>query len=134
MLARPKSTLSLRHIALFIKNFEQSLHFYTEILGMTIEWKPDEDNIYLTFGSDNLALHRATGEFEWPSHQHLAHLGFILKTPDEVDAWYNFLQQHSVIIKAPVRNHRDGARSFYCLDPDNNVIQMIYHPPIADKL
>lgn len=134
MLSRPSLNLSLRHIALCVKNFEQCVHFYAEILGMSIEWKPDDDNVYLTFGADNLALHRILGEFDWSQHQHLDHLGFVLKTPDEVDAWYNFLQQHSVIIKAPPKNHRDGARSFYCLDPDNNAVQMIYHPPIAGKL
>ena len=34
-------------------------------------------------------------------------------------------------IKNEPRTHRDGARSFYCLDPDGNVVQMIYHPPIS---
>lgn len=30
-----------------------------------------------------------------------------------------------------LRNHRDGARSFYCLDPEGVVVQVIYHPPIS---
>jgi hypothetical protein len=33
--------------------------------------------------------------------------------------------------KSP-RTHRDGARSFYARDPEGNVVQVIYHPPISD--
>jgi hypothetical protein len=36
------------------------------------------------------------------------------------------------ILKEP-RTHRDGARSFYCLDPDRNVVQIIYHPSLASR-
>jgi catechol 2,3-dioxygenase-like lactoylglutathione lyase family enzyme len=134
MMPKPQSSLSLRHIALFVQNFPESIRFYTEILGMSIEWQPDDDNIYLTSGSDNLALHRMGTNFKWPLHQHLDHIGFMLKTPEEVDAWYTYLQNQQVTIKAAPRNHRDGARSFYCSDPDGNTIQVIYHPPLCDKL
>ena len=27
-------------------------------MGMQVEWRPDPDNVYLTSGNDNLALHR----------------------------------------------------------------------------
>ena len=60
MIQRPQSRPSLRHVALFVQNFSECIHFYAEILGMAIEWQPDDDNVYLTFGSDNLALHRST--------------------------------------------------------------------------
>ena len=58
----------------------------------------------------------------------------MLKSPEEVDAWYTYLQDHHVTVKTAPQNHRDGARSFYCLDPDGNTIQFIYHPPICSKL
>jgi hypothetical protein len=32
---------------------------------------------------------------------------------------------------AEPRTHRDGARSFYCQDPDGNAVQILYHPPIS---
>lgn len=131
---KPSSNLSLRHVALFVKKFSECIHFYTEILGMSVEWQPDNNNIYLTFGSDNLALHRMAEDFNWPLRQRLDHIGFMLKSPDEVDAWYTYLQNCQVVIKAAPRNHRDGAKSFYCADPDGNNIQMIYHPPVCDKL
>jgi catechol-2,3-dioxygenase len=134
MIQRPQSSLSLRHVALFAQKFSETVHFYQNILGMTLEWEPDEDNVYLTSGSDNLAIHRMKKNFTWPLEQRLDHIGFFLKTIEEVDLWYNFLKSHQVPIKAAPRTHRDGARSFYCLDPEGNAVQMIYHPPIAAKL
>ena len=58
-------------------------------------------------------------------------IGFILNTPENVDHWYQFLEYHNVKIRTPPKTHRDGARSFYCYDPANTVVQMIYHPPIV---
>ena len=33
--------------------------FYVDLLGFAVEWEPDADNVYLSSGIDNLALHRA---------------------------------------------------------------------------
>lgn len=123
--------MGMRHLALTVKNLEACAAFYQEMLGMRIEWQPDDDNVYLTSGNDNLALHRAPKAFERSLSQSLDHLGFILQTPEDVDAWYAFFVEHQVTIKNKPRVHRDGAKSFYCEDPDGNVIQMIYHPPIS---
>lgn len=128
---RPSNTLGLRHLALTVKNFEACMAFYTDLLGMRIEWQPDADNVYLTTGVDNLALHRASPSFIKSPYQALDHLGFILKTPEEVDEWHDFFHENNIIIKAKPRTHRDGARSFYCEDPDGNMVQMIYHPPLV---
>lgn len=127
----PKPTAGLRHVALFVQHFAECVRFYTELLGMRVEWHPDENNIYLTSGNDNLALHRATTNFSPSAHQRLDHMGFILNEIDQVDVWHEYLKHHNVPIKNPPRTHRDGARSFYCLDPDGNSIQIIYHPPLA---
>ena len=32
---------------------------------------------------------------------------------------------------APPRTHRDGARSFYCKNPEGATVQFIHHPPLA---
>jgi len=63
-------------VALYARQFQACETFYVDLLGMTVEWRPDADNVYLTSGNDNLALHRATGEFA--DNQHLDHIGFIL--------------------------------------------------------
>ena len=124
---KPNPTTGMRHVALFVKEFEATEKFYVELLGMQVEWRPDEDNVYLTSGNDNLALHRFKKEFT--ENQHLDHIGFFLNTMPDVDEWFDFLRGHDIRMKTEPRTHRDGARSFYCLDPDGNSVQMIYHPP-----
>lgn len=125
---RPKPTVGLRHIALYVSKLNECVHFYTELLGMKIIWQPDNDNIYLTTGDDNLALHKASADFTPAPHQRLDHLGFFLSTRKEVDEWHAYLQGQGVRIQAAPKDHRDGTRSFYCADPDGNSVQMIYYP------
>lgn len=127
-LKTPNPTRGLRHVALYVKNFDACQFFYTQLLGMSIEWQPDEDNLYLTSGTDNLALHRAPDNFSPAPHQHLDHIGFFLDSPHDVDEWFAYLSHHDVVIKALPKDHRDGTRSFYCADPDGNVVQMIFYP------
>ena len=63
--------------------------------------------------------------------QRLAHIGFFIASENEVDDWYAFLKDSGVEIKAAPKTHRDGARSFYCSDPEGVIVQIIFHPPIC---
>lgn len=133
---RPGKTAGLRHVALFVTCLEEAERFYTDLLGMVVEWRPDADNVYLTSGNDNLALHRVAeapvaGAGGSSVIGQLDHIGFFINDIDEVDAWHSFLQDQSVEILTEPRTHRDGARSFYCKDPAGTRVQLIYHPPIA---
>ncbi len=125
---RPGTTDGMRHIALFVVNFEETRDFYIDLLGMEVEWKPDEENIYLTSGNDNLALHRVKEEL--PSGR-LDHIGFFVNDIDKIDQWYEFLKSRGVRMFTEPKTHRDGARSFYCADPAGTRVQIIYHIPIA---
>jgi len=132
----PKPHSGLRHVALFSTTLEASLRFYTELLGMTIEWNPDPDNYYLTSGNDNLALHRApevraATESRAVPGQKLDHIGFIVDEIGEIDVWHAHLLANAVNVLQEPKTHRDGARSLYCEDPDGTVVQMIYHPPLS---
>jgi catechol 2,3-dioxygenase-like lactoylglutathione lyase family enzyme len=128
---RPAPTAGMRHVALFVESFEDTVRFYTELLGMHVEWHPDVDNIYLSSGNDNLAIHRFHGGARLPEQQRLDHIGFIVDSPEQVDAWHAFLAANAVRMKSAPKTHRDGARSFYCLDPDGTAVQIIHHPPIS---
>jgi len=107
-------------------------HFYVDFLGFTIEWQPDSDNVYLTSGADNLALHRVP-EARSASGQALDHLGLIVRSPQDVDEWAAYLEELGVTVVAQPKTHRDGARSCYVKDPDGNTIQIIHHPPISGR-
>ena len=128
---KPNPTSGLRHVALSVHELEATEHFYVELMGMSVEWRPDQDNVYLTSGNDNLALHRASGDLNPAANQVLDHIGFILKQADDVDDWYRFLVAAGIEMRTQPKTHRDGARSFYCYDPAGNTVQIIYHPPIA---
>ena len=123
-----KKTLGIRHIALKIKNFEQCLQFYTDVFGMKIDWQPDNKNVYLTNGLDNLALHLNENLQDDNSQNRLDHFGIMLQKNEDVDYWYSYIQSKNVKIHKQINSHRDGSRSFYCCDPDGNVIQVIWHP------
>ncbi len=128
---RPDSHLGMRHVALNVREMAASEQFYVDLLGMAVEWRPDADNLYLSSGPDNLALHRApAGEWD-EATQRLDHIGFFLTSPEEVDQWHAFLEAAGVRMRNAPRTHRDGARSFYCYDPDGTVVQIIYHPPVV---
>jgi catechol 2,3-dioxygenase-like lactoylglutathione lyase family enzyme len=127
----------LRHLALNVRDLPAMKLFYVDVLGFAVEWEPDADNVYLTSGADNLALHRADGSAgagSPASASPLDHLGLIVRTADDVDQWAAYLEGHGVAIDAKPRTHRDGARSCYFRDPDGNRVQIIHHPPIADKV
>jgi catechol 2,3-dioxygenase-like lactoylglutathione lyase family enzyme len=124
--------MGLRHIALNVRDVRKSLEFYSSVLGMKLEWMPDEDNAYLTSGSDNIALHKLPPGAEPGQVQNLHHIGFVVREPRDVDAWADRVRNAGIQLAAEPRTHRDGARSFYFYDPDGLLIQLIYHPPISN--
>ena len=118
----------LRHLALNVRDLDAMKQFYVDLLGFTVDWEPDADNVYLTSGSDNLALHRvrpAAPEAK-TSVSPLDHLGLLVTAAADVDRWAAFLEERGVRLDAKPRTHRDGARSCYCRDPDGNLIQIIH--------
>ncbi len=125
-----KPHAGIRHVALFVRDLEACTRFYCEVLGYGVEWHPDADNIYLSSGSDNLALHRA-GVESTTGGGRLDHIGILLREAAQVDLWHQHCVLHNIHIVAPPKTHRDGARSFYCADPDGTVVQFIHHPPIS---
>ena len=129
-------TLGLRHVALNVSSAEASKKFYMNLFGMELEWQPDPKDVFLTSnGQDNLALHeRADLDIKkGDQYQSLDHIGFIIKTKAEVDAFYQKAKDLNVPIVKEVKQHRDGAYSFYCSDPDGYVVQVIFHPPISER-
>jgi catechol 2,3-dioxygenase-like lactoylglutathione lyase family enzyme len=122
----------LRHLALNVRDLDAMKRFYVDWLGFAIEWEPDPDNVYLSSGVDNLALHKGSVD-QARAPGALDHLGLIVGAADDVDRWAAFLASGGVVIDAPPRTHRDGARSCYFKDPDGNVVQIIHHPPISGK-
>src|SRR6516225_11066320 len=110
--------LGLRHVALNVRDIPKSVEFYSNVLGMKLEWMPDDDNAYLTSGQDNLALHKLTANVQPRSVQTLHHIGFVVKHPENVDEWAEKVRSRGIPLAQEPKTHRDGARSFYFYDPD----------------
>lgn len=124
--------LGLRHVALNVRDVQRSVTFYRNVFGMEVEWEPDPDNVYLTSGSDNLAIHKLPEGAEPSPVQNVHHIGFIVKTMADVDAVAARVEGQGIPLVHPLKTHRDGARSFYFKDPDGVLIQVLYHPPISE--
>ena len=123
----PLATRGLAHVALNVGRLEDTMRFYREVFGMRVVWQPDPDNVYLSSGRDNLALHRAH-EPRPASGSPLDHLGFFVDAPERVFAIAETLQRAGVPIKRAPKQHRDGSCSLYVEDPDGNVVQILYEP------
>jgi catechol 2,3-dioxygenase-like lactoylglutathione lyase family enzyme len=121
--------LGLRHVALNVSDPQQSKRFYCDCFGMAVVWEPDPDNVYLSSGPDNLALHRSAASGTGA----LDHMGFIVDAPEEVDRLAESFRDHGVRIAEEPRTHRDGSRSFYCLDPDGIRIQVLFEPTLSHQ-
>jgi catechol 2,3-dioxygenase-like lactoylglutathione lyase family enzyme len=120
----------LRHLALKVRDLDAMKRFYVDLLGFSVDWEPDGDNVYLTSGSDNLALHRVQPMPDArASVSPLDHLGLVVTAAADVDRWAAFLEDSGKTLEAKPRTHRDGARSCYLRDPDGNLIQIIHLGP-----
>ena len=122
----------MRHIALKVRDVARSKSFYQEILGMGVVWEPDPDNVYLSSGCDNLAIHGVPANFPASAEEkQLDHIGFLVESIERVKELEQEFLAKGVRIVHPFKAHRDGSASFYCADPDGIVIQMLYEPHLS---
>ena len=115
----------LRHLALKVRDVRLATRFYCDTFGMRVVWEPDSDNVYLSSGSDNLALHRDAAAGPGGS---LDHLGFLMGSAGDVFAAAEALRARGVPLAHEPRTHRDGSVSCYLRDPDGNLVQILWLP------
>ena len=136
-LPAPPPLLGLRHLALYVasERYAATVQFYRAGMGMQIDWQPDDDATYLTSGTDNLALHRVDDiapDKVGRAVSGIDHLGFMVPDAASVEAWHARLQSMTsalgIEILTKPRLHRDGATSFYLLDPAGNKVQILHIP------
>ena len=125
----------LKHLALKVVDINKSQSFYERLFNMRVVWQPDPENVYLSSGTDNLALHQIPVEeltsYQNPKAQLLDHFGFLVDSPHSVDLMFQRVQQEEVTIVHPPKQHRDGSYSFYIDDPDHNTIQILFEPTVS---
>jgi catechol 2,3-dioxygenase-like lactoylglutathione lyase family enzyme len=125
----------LWHLALRVTDLARTRAFYQTLFGMRPVWEPDADNLYLSSGTDNLALHQIPdaerAAYQARPAQFLDHLGFIVDSPDTVDRLCKQAEASGVTIVHRPRRHRDGSYSCYLADPDGNTVQVLYEPTLS---
>lgn len=117
----------LDHIVLTVRDIEETVRFYTTVLGMEkVEF--GTGRLALKFGRQKINLHQAGKEFEPKAASPTpgsADLCFVIETsiPDAID---HVRSKGIKIIEGPVT--RTGANgpitSFYFRDPDGNLIEI----------
>jgi catechol 2,3-dioxygenase-like lactoylglutathione lyase family enzyme len=124
----------MRHVAIKVRSAAQSKVFYQNILGMDVVWEPDAENVYLSSGCDNIAIHEVSESFlKTAEEKQLDHLGFVVESVERVKELEGEFRSQGVTIIHPFKVHRDGSASFYCADPDGVVIQMLYEPTLSPQ-
>lgn len=127
----------LWHLALRVKDLKRSRAFYEGLFEMKVVWEPDADNLYLSSGRDNLALHQIPAadlaNYVPPRGQFMDHFGIVVDSPDSVDQLLQRAEREGVTIVHRPKRHRDGSYSFYAADPDGNTVQVLYEPTISQK-
>lgn len=123
---------SLDHLVLTVKSIEDTVRFYTDILGMEKE-AFGEGRVALKFGSQKINLHQLGKEFEPKANFPMpgsADLCFITNMPIQ-EAFEQIVTKGVNIIEGIVA--RTGAlgpiQSFYFRDPDNNLIEVSSYAP-----
>ncbi|WP_370230824.1 VOC family protein [Marinobacter nauticus] len=118
---------SLDHIVLTVRSIEDTVRFYTEVLGMEQEIF-GTGRVALKFGTQKINLHESGKEFEPKANSPTpgsADLCFITDLP--ISEAYDRVSEKSVCIIEGIVS-RTGAvgpiQSFYFRDPDHNLIEV----------
>ena len=136
----------VRHIGIVVKNIENSLKFYRDLLGLQIQRAMNESGEYI----DNMLgfkdvkvktvkMSAPNGltlvellEFDVPKGSNLSrhvndigasHVAF---TVSNIDEMYNKLKQSGIKFNASPQLSPDGyAKVTFCLDPDNTPVELV---------
>ena len=123
LMGRIAGLKGMRHIALKVSDLAQSKSFYQDIFGMDVVWEPDPQNVYLSSGCDNIALHEVSQSFATGApEQQLDHLGFVVETIERVKELEQEFQAKGVTFAQTLRKEPWGARTFIVKDLDGNLL------------
>lgn len=137
-----------RHTGLVVRNLEQSLVFYRDLLGLVI-WKQAVETgsfieqvvgipgvtlawvkLKVADGSvlELLQYLSHPGQADCPDLQPANRLGcsHVALTVANLDQIYQKFNQRGVICKSPPQNSPDGAvKVLYCHDPDGIIVELV---------
>ena len=125
----------LDHLVLTVASIDETVRFYTEVLGMT-EVAFGAGRRALSFGRQKLNLHQAGREFEPKAARPTPGSADICLVADaDAATLADWLQERGVVVEhGPVA--RTGAlgpiTSFYFRDPDGNLVELATYAASED--
>ena len=128
MPSRPIEFDGIDHVVIRVTDRERTLHFYTQVLGMTVERVIEDMNMYQVRCGRNLIdicvlpQGKKLAEKEERGLDH-----FCLNIRGDLDAIVSYLKEHNVpVVFGPIELY--GATgygtSIYILDPDSHTIEL----------
>ncbi len=120
----------LHHIAIICSNYKVSKHFYTEILGFTIQqeiYRKDRESYKLDLALDNTYLIELfsfpdpPNRPSFPEATGLRHIAFAVK---DLENWKIYLESKSIIVQDIRIDEFTGKRFLFFSDPDDLPIEL----------
>lgn len=139
---------SFHHTAISVKDLDRSIHFYSNLLGMKLEWRIDHrksEALEKVVGLKNVDVSYAMlsgwgGRLEifqyhspegkplppgWPvCDKGVTHFGFEVEA---IDALYEKLVAEGVRFNTAPQTIRDGVRATYFHDPDGITVEFVQY-------
>ena len=116
----------IAHVVIKVRNLENSLDFYTRVLGLKVMGRIDPNVAFLSTGRDHHELGIAEIGGEAPGNSFyrvgVEHFAFRLRDENDLREAYQTLLDENVEIAYTV-NH-GVAKSVYFLDPDGNELEV----------
>jgi lactoylglutathione lyase len=121
------------HTSITVKDIEESLKFYTEVMGMEFERrrKIPENKAEIAFVHDpesgaRIELTYWEGKASFDPGEQLDHMAFEVQ---DLDAFLQRARDHSVrIAKEPYQLKGGQSRLAFVLDPNDVWIELVEHP------
>jgi catechol-2,3-dioxygenase len=123
----------LGHMVLMVRDIHKSVHFYTEIMGLTVsDWISDQ-MVFLRAGSDHhdLALSQLPkdspdfNDLPRYSRPGLEHFSYLVDDVEEMERAVKGLQANGIEIVRGIGKHGPGENLFLVFkDPDGNNVEL----------
>ena len=124
------------HTSITVRNMDESLRFYTEVLGLEFERRRPipENHAEIAFVKDpetgaRIELTHWEGKDQFEAGEQLDHLAFEVQ---DLDRFLMKVRAKNVrVAKEPYRLSGGSSRIAFILDPNDVWIELIEHPPTA---